>query len=62
MDISLKTGKGDLEEQIIHVTDISKPNKRKCFWIEKLMTYCPKELNLRTEIKIYANPKIWEII
>ena len=39
----------DLQVQIIDVTDINKPNQRESFWIEKLMTYCPKGLNVREE-------------
>ena len=42
-------GLRDLQVQIIDVTDINKPNERESFWIEKLMTYCPKGLNVREE-------------
>ena len=34
--------------QIIDVTDINKPSEGES-WIEKLMTYCPKGLNIREE-------------
>ena len=42
-------GLRDLQVQIIDVTDINKPNERESFWIEKVMTYCPKGLNVREE-------------
>ena len=39
----------DLEIQVIDVTDVSRPNERETFWIEKLNTYCPRGLNIREE-------------
>ena len=39
----------DLEIQVIDVTDVSRPNERESFWIEKLNTYCPRGLNIREE-------------
>ena len=39
----------DLKIQVIDVTDVSRPNERIRFWIEKLNTYCPRGLNIREE-------------
>ena len=39
----------DLKIQVIDVTDVSRPNERISFWIEKLNTYCPRRLNIREE-------------
>ena len=41
-------GLRDLQVQIIDVTDINKPSEGES-WIEKLMAYCPKGLNIREE-------------
>lgn len=46
--ISFNKGTKDyLIIQIIDVTDINRLDARKSFRIEKLMTYCPKGLNVR---------------
>ena len=37
-------GLEDLRIHIIDVTDINKHNEGESFWIEKLMTYCPRIL------------------
>ena len=39
----------DLKIQVIDVTDVSRPNERESFWIEKLNTYCRRGLNIREE-------------
>ena len=36
----------ELEIQVIDATDVSRPNERESFWIEKLNTYCPRGLNI----------------
>ena len=50
--ISIRKGHSGIKDfsvQVIDVTDVNNPTERESFWIEKLKTFIPMDLNVREE-------------